>query len=99
LITFRSGREAQREPTSAKPVSQLVVTSLGWTATALFVASYFFARPIALRTTQMAGAFLWIIYGGLIGAVPVMVANALVIAAAAWTTVRASARRTNTRDG
>ena len=36
------------------------VTWLGWAATALFVASYFFVRPTALRTTQMLGALLWI---------------------------------------
>lgn len=65
------------------------VTWLGWAATALFVASYFFVRPMALRTTQMLGALLWMMYGAFIGATPVIVANALVIAAAGWSTVRA----------
>lgn len=65
------------------------VSVLGWTATALFVASYFFVRPSALRTAQMGGALLWILYGALIGALPVIVANALLIAAAAWTSRRA----------
>jgi hypothetical protein len=55
---------------------------LGWAATAVFVASYFFARPAALRAVQMAGATLWIIYGCLIGAIPVIAANALVFTAA-----------------
>jgi hypothetical protein len=64
------------------------VTGLGWAATAMFVTSYFFARPLVLRTTQMLGALLWVIYGVLIGAPPVVVANVLVVAAAAWTTVR-----------
>ena len=58
---------------------------LGWVATAVFVGSYFFTRPAALRATQMVGATLWIVYGLLIEATPVIAANALVFAAAAWT--------------
>jgi hypothetical protein len=60
--------------------------SLGWVATCVFVGSYFFKRPDALRTIQMCGAALWIVYGLLIHATPVIAANALVLAAAAWTT-------------
>jgi hypothetical protein len=59
--------------------------ALGWVATTLFVSSYFFKRPALLRAAQMSGASLWIVYGVLIGAMPVIVANALVFAAAAWT--------------
>jgi uncharacterized protein with PQ loop repeat len=36
----------------------------------------------------MFGALLWIVYGLLINASPVIVANVLVFAAAAWTTLR-----------
>jgi hypothetical protein len=61
---------------------------LGWTATAVFVASYFFARPLLLRAVQMFGALLWVSYGLLIGASPVVVANLLVFSAAAWTGFR-----------
>ena len=64
------------------------VQLLGWIATAVFVASYFFRRPSLLRGAQMAGAALWITYGCLIGASPVIVANALVFTAAAWTILR-----------
>jgi hypothetical protein len=63
--------------------------TLGWIATAIFVGSYFFTRPALLRATQMAGAALWIVYGVMIGAIPVVVANGLVFAAAAWTLLRA----------
>jgi cytochrome b subunit of formate dehydrogenase len=63
---------------------------LGWVATAVFVASYFFARPGLLRAAQMTGAILWIVYGFLIGAIPVIAANALVFAAAAWTLARSN---------
>ena len=61
---------------------------LGWVATAVFVASYFFARPSLLRGAQMLGALLWLIYGVMINATPVIVANALVFSAAAWTAFR-----------
>jgi hypothetical protein len=61
---------------------------LGWVATAVFVGSYFFKRPALLRAAQMSGAALWIVYGVLIGAIPVVVANGLVFAAAAWTLAR-----------
>jgi hypothetical protein len=64
---------------------------LGWIATAVFVASYFFSRPALLRVTQMGGATLWVLYGFLIGAIPVIAANVLVLTAAAWTLVRSKA--------
>jgi hypothetical protein len=62
--------------------------TLGWVATTLFVGSYFFKRPALLRAMQMAGAALWIVYGAMIGAIPVVVANGLVFAAAAWTLIK-----------
>jgi hypothetical protein len=66
---------------------------LGWLATAVFVGSYFFKRPALLRGVQMSGAALWIVYGALIGALPVVVANGLVFAAAAWTLRQAKLAR------
>lgn len=66
------------------------IEALGWAATCVFVASYFFAKPSRLRGLQMVGALLWITYGVLIGAVPVIIANLLVFAAAAWTSLRKS---------
>jgi len=62
-----------------------VTQILGWVATGVFVGSYFFVRPAALRAVQMTGAVLWIVYGFLIDATPVIAANALVFTAAAWT--------------
>jgi hypothetical protein len=70
------------------------IDALGWTATAVFVGSYFFSRPSLLRAVQMFGAVLWITYGLLIGASPVIVANALVFSAAAWTVFRSRTRAT-----
>lgn len=77
---------------SATPVA--VTAWLGWAATAVFVGSYFFRRPTVLRGIQMLGAALWILYGALIGAEPVIVANVLVFAAAAWTLLRQPAAGT-----
>ena len=55
---------------------------LGWIATALFTASYFFKRAALLRRVQMGAALLWVGYGLLVGAAPVVVANVLVLGAA-----------------
>jgi len=41
----------------------------------------------------MFGALLWVIYGVLINALPVIVANVLVFSAAAWTMVRRAPSR------
>ena len=65
--------------------------TLGWIATAVFVSSYFFKRPALLRGAKMVGACLWILYGAIIGAIPVVVANGLVFGAAAWTLLRGRA--------
>jgi len=62
--------------------------TLGWVATLVFVGSYFFSKPAALRACQMLGATLWIAYGILIAAKPVIAANLLVFGAAAWTLAR-----------
>lgn len=62
-----------------------MIEYLGWAATAVFVSSYFFARAEWLKRVQMVGALMWMTYGFLIGAIPVVVANLLVFSAAAWT--------------
>jgi len=65
-----------------------VTETLGWIATLIFVGSYFFSKPAALRACQMVGATLWIAYGILIAAKPVIASNLLVFGAAAWTLLR-----------
>lgn len=65
-----------------------MIEYMGWAATAVFVSSYFFERAEVLRAVQMVGAIMWMIYGVLIEAAPVIVANVLVFSAAAWATVR-----------
>jgi hypothetical protein len=68
--------------------------TVGWIATAVFVASYFFPKPATLRGLQMLGSVLWAAFGLLIASKPVIVSNVLVFSAAAWTLLRerASAR-------
>jgi hypothetical protein len=46
-----------------------------------------------LRRVQMTGALMWIAYGLLIDAAPVVAANLLVLAAAAWTLTKEGAER------
>jgi inner membrane protein len=65
-----------------------MIDYLGWAATAVFVGSYFFKRPESLRRVQMLGALMWVAYGLLMKAAPVVVANVLVLAAALWTARR-----------
>jgi hypothetical protein len=62
----------------------LLVEGLGWAATAVFVGSYFFTRDGILVRVQMLGAVMWVTYGALMRAPPVVVANLLVLAAAGW---------------
>jgi len=66
-------------------IEMLVTEYLGWAATAVFVGSYFCTRDRTLRAVQMAGALMWVAYGILIRASPVIAANVLVFGAAAWT--------------
>jgi hypothetical protein len=76
-------------------VSPAVVDWLGWAATAVFVSSYFL-RATVLTRVQMIGALMWVAYGVLEQAPPVVAANLLVFGAAAWTAWRAA--RTSSRD-
>lgn len=55
---------------------------IGWGATAVFVGSYGFRGASATRMVQAVGACLWIAYGILLGARPVILANTLVAGAA-----------------
>jgi len=65
--------------------------SVGWVATAVFTASYWFRRADLLRAVQMVGALLWIVYGLAIEARPVILANVLLLAAATLAALRSRA--------
>lgn len=61
-----------------------LVDAVGWTATALFATSYFCTRPSTLRRVQGGAALVWMVYGLLLHALPVIVANVLVAGLAVW---------------
>jgi hypothetical protein len=61
---------------------------IGWIATAVFASSYLFKQPLALRRVQAGAALLWVIYGLIIHAFPVVVANLVVAGMAAYSTRR-----------
>ena len=61
---------------------------IGWVATAIFAGSYFCKRPGMLRRIQALAALLWIGYGVLIHALPVIVANLVVAAVALYASFR-----------
>ena len=67
-----------------------LVDLIGWTATAVFVGSYAFRHPDRLRQAQMVGAAIWVGYGVLMQAAPIIVANLLVLGAAGWASWRQS---------
>ncbi|MGA2276421.1 MAG: hypothetical protein ABSG00_02365 [Terracidiphilus sp.] len=62
---------------------------IGWVATAAFASSYLFKRPDSLRRVQSAAATLWVIYGLIIHAFPVVVANVIVAAMAIFSSTLA----------
>jgi CBS domain-containing protein len=49
-----------------------LIAAIGWIATALFASSYLFKRPAALRKVQALAAALWVVYGLVIHAAPVV---------------------------
>ena len=68
----------------------LTADAIGWAATAVFTASYFAKHHDTLRRVQMGGAAIWLAYGVATRALPVITANVLVLAAAAWAEHRRS---------
>jgi uncharacterized protein with PQ loop repeat len=63
---------------------------IGWVATVVFASSYLCRRPATLRRVQAAAAVLWVIYGALIQAAPVIVANLIVAGAALYSSFGSS---------
>lgn len=66
---------------------------LGWIATAVFTTSYFFKDAARLRWIQAVAALFWLSYGLAIHALPVIVANLIVAAAAAYSSLRLAKER------
>lgn len=61
---------------------------IGWVATAMFAVSYLCKQPVQLRLVQALAAVLWIGYGMMIGAAPVVVANLVVACMAGYSAWR-----------
>jgi hypothetical protein len=64
-----------------------MLSSIGWVATAVFAGSYLCRDQGTLRRIQAAAAVLWVVYGALIGAMPVVVANLIVAGVALWSSL------------
>jgi uncharacterized protein with PQ loop repeat len=62
--------------------------SIGWFATLAFASSYLLKNENHLRYMQAFASVIWIIYGGIIGAKPVIVANVIVAALAMVSALR-----------
>ncbi|HEY0702468.1 MAG TPA: YgjV family protein [Candidatus Acidoferrales bacterium] len=60
---------------------------IGWIATAVFAFSYFCRTPKSLRLVQAVAALMWVTYGILIHALPVVVANVIVALAAVYSSL------------
>jgi hypothetical protein len=65
-----------------------MVDWIGWLATAVFLSSYFAKQATALRRIQGIAASLWALYGILLHAPPIIVANILVAGVAVATSFR-----------
>jgi hypothetical protein len=64
-----------------------LISWIGWVATAVFAVSYFCKTPKSLRLVQALAALMWVTYGLLIHALPVVVANVIVALAAVYSSI------------
>jgi hypothetical protein len=65
-----------------------VASWIGWVATVVFASSYFCRRPETLRLVQAGAASLWLGYGILLEAPPIIVSNLVVMGLAIGSTWR-----------
>jgi hypothetical protein len=65
---------------------------IGWLATSIFAVSYFVRNPATMRWIQALAAVCWIVYGVVLHARPVIVANVIVVMLAALTALRTAPR-------
>lgn len=69
-------------------MNRLALDLIGWTATAMFAASYFVKDAALLRRVQAAAAVVWIGYGVAIGSAPLIGSNVLVAGLALYSSRR-----------
>jgi hypothetical protein len=65
-----------------------MIDAIGWAATAIFLASYSCTDSRRLRLTQAAAAIVWVAYGAMLDAMPIIVANLLVAGVAAYSAAK-----------
>lgn len=70
---------------------QLFPDGVGWLATAVFAVSYS-CKGTKLRVVQAIAAMIWFVYGVMIHAIPVIVANLIVSGLALYSAWRAATR-------
>jgi hypothetical protein len=70
---------------------QLTPDWIGWLATAIFLVSYSCKDQGKLRRVQALAAVLWVVYGSILHAVPIVVANLLVAGVALYSSLVGSA--------
>ena len=75
-----------------------MINWVGWLATAAFATSYLFKEPATLRRVQAFAALLWVAYGLVIHAMPVVVANLVVAGAALYSSLAAARKRSEAAD-
>jgi hypothetical protein len=66
---------------------------IGWVATAVFAGSYFCKQAATLRRLQALAALMWIGYGLIIEAAPVVAANSVVAALAIYSSRKQGGER------
>jgi hypothetical protein len=77
---------------------QLTPDWIGWLATAIFLVSYSCKDQGKLRRVQALAAVLWVVYGSILHAVPIVVANLLVAGVALYSSlISSSAARQESR--
>jgi hypothetical protein len=72
-----------------------MLDSIGWLATAIFASSYFIKSAAMLRRVQSVAALVWIVYGVMIHALPVIGANVVVASLAFYSSLRAPVEAAN----
>ena len=67
--------------------------AIGWLATAIFGFSYFVRNQATMRWVQASAALCWMMYGFLMHAAPVIVANVIVASLAGYSALRSAPER------
>ena len=66
---------------------------IGWVATATYLVSYFCKDQRKLRRVQGVAAVLWAVYGVILHAIPIVVANLLVAGVALYSSLPRGIKR------